>query len=466
MPDLMPYQTKGVEFLSNRKGAALLMDRGTGKTATVLTDLERQLRAGNAKKALYVAPLSTLENVRREVARFTNGVIPMVVSGTRKQRVDCLARPAHIYIVNFEGVRILVDELRHMEFDYIVVDESTRMKDRRTQAARALNIIGINAKYKRILTGMPFTEGVENAWSQFHFINPSILDSNYYAFQNRYCVQRKDRNRKTGKQYSKVTGYRNLAQFENRIMPYVYRVDKHDVLDLPPRNREVLKVPMLLEQKKRYEHIQKAIFTEIAGEEITHAVALSKLAKLRQVAAGFLYDDEHNPVVIPCGKYQELQDVLGEILFDSRKIVIFTAFQAEPPMVMKSVESLDKKGVRAWLLPKKPTDRQRTIDEWESYKNGPGVLIANARSGGTGLNLNAADVAIFISNDWRMEDRVQAEDRIYRMGSEIFEKITLIDIVTEGTIDEDIIAALQTKKGLVDVFLDRMRDRQKKGDSK
>jgi hypothetical protein len=221
---------------------------------------------------------------------------------------------------------------------------------------------------------------------------------------------------------------------------------------------------MLQEQKKRYEHIQRSIFTEIAGEEITHAVALSKLAKLRQVAAGFLYDDAHNPVVIPCGKYQELQSVLEEILWNGRKIVIFTAFQAEPPMVMKTVEGVGKKGVRAWLLPKKPTDRQGTIDEWESYKGGPGVLIANARSGGTGLNLNAADVAIFISNDWRMEDRVQAEDRIYRMGSEIFERITLIDIVTEGTIDEDIIAALQMKKGLVDVFLDRMRDKQKKGD--
>ena len=468
---LMDHQTKGVEFLTAREAVALLMDRGVGKTPTVLVDLANKIKSGEVKRAIYVAPLSTLENIRRECRRFTDNLVPILLMGSRQERIRRLSSATYgnVFVINMEGVRIMLRELLSVGFDYIVCDESSRIKERTTQIARAMNMLSARAKWKRCLTGMPFTEGVEDAWSQFHFLDPTILRENYWAFRHQHCIVKTGyrwvwdakRGKNVKKKYHTISGYKNLEEFENRIMPHVYRVAKEDCLDLPPKVYQKLYVDMTEDQRRRYATVQEEVVSQIAGHEITHAVALAKIQKLRQVAAGFLYDADHEAVPIATAKYQELQSLFLESLYGTRKVVVFTSFIAEPDMVVGAVNNLpEKRRVAAYVLPRNPTMRQETVDMWSAHKGGPAVLIANARSGGTGLNLQAADIAIFISNDWRMEDRVQAEDRIHRMGSEVFNKVTIIDILTSGTVDEDILEALQSKRDLVEVFLERIRQRQ------
>ena len=50
---------------------------------------------------------------------------------------------------------------------------------------------------------------------------------------------------------------------------------------------------------------------------------------------------------------------------------------------------------------------------------------------------------IYYSNSYDLEIRLQSEDRAHRIGQT--NKVTYIDIVTKGTIDEKILQALRNK---------------------
>ena len=115
-----------------------------------------------------------------------------------------------------------------------------------------------------------------------------------------------------------------------------------------------------------------------------------------------------------------------------------------------------KKPTKCFLIPDDPKKRQGTLDEWTAW-DGPAVLAGNARSGGVGLNMTAAHIAIFLSNDYRMEDRAQAEDRIHRIGSEVHSSITIVDIVVSDSVEQDVLRSLKEKIDVVTCFLERIR---------
>jgi SNF2 family DNA or RNA helicase len=463
-PALMEHQRQGVAFQAEQPAAYLCCDRGTGKTAMALANMSALVERGLVKRILYVAPLSTLDNIVREAYRFTDNVRARAVFGSRVDRERMLKNPG-VYncdVINFDALRILPEALTAVGYDAMVIDEASRIKERRTQVAQIAILLGRRARYRRCLSGMPFTEGVEDLWSQFYFLDATILGNNFFGFRNKFCVMAERRNFKTGKKFHTIVGYHNLDELERRVSGVTFRVRKEDCLDLPPKTYQVLKIKMLEEQEKAYRRVMKTEFSDIGDHEITHAMALTKIAKLRQVAAGFLYDDDHEPVLVPTAKYGELRDLFTDTLYGSKKMVVFTAFKAEPDMV-EACAGECQKPIKVFRLPENPAIRQSCVDAWKAWKQSPAILVANVRSGGTGLNLEAADTAVFVSNDWRMEDRVQAEDRIHRMGSEIHSKITIVDIVTEDSVEEDILQALKEKKDLVDVFLSRMRG-VKKGD--
>lgn len=471
-PSLMAHQQEGVEFARERDLVAFLCDRGTGKTPMCMISLSEKLKAGIIKRILYLGPLSTLENVRREALRFTDNIRPQIIHGVRALRIRRLERPGrcNMDVINYDGVRLVFKELLNAKYDAIVFDESTRVKSHKTRVTQLSTLLAKGAKVKYLLTGMPFTEGVEDAWSQFNILSPDIVGNNYYSFRNRYCVMKaqvlnlwdpKKVDPKTGKRGMRVrrtihsiTGYKRLDDLHAKIKDYTYRAAKEDCLDLPDKTYQRLEIEMLEAQRKAYIRVEALAASEIGGQEISHVVALAKLQKLRQVAAGFVYDKDHEAVNVPTRKYEELKSIVGEF-YGKQKGVIFTSFRAEIPMVAEAVEDV-KKDVKVFILPREPHLRQGELDKWTKH-DGMAVMVCNTRSGGTGLNMTAAHIAIFMSNDWRMEDRAQAEDRIHRIGSEVHGKITIVDLITVDSVEEDILNALQGKRDLVECFLERMR---------
>lgn len=509
---LRSYQEKGVEFMFEKLYGLFRMDRGTGKTPTALVDANHQVREHGVQKILYVAPLSTLENVRNESRKFGTVLDPVVIYGEKDKRKKLIEGRGNLHIINFDAVRIMAPELDKAGYDMVVVDESYKIKDSEAQVSIVTKALGRKAKYRRILTGMLFAESIEDAWNQIDFLSRDVFWQGFYPFRNRYCVMEeveiervkmvpdpknpgkkialmktvKDQLQvgpapliqdpygsekmipdpnwgtkrevvKEKKKFKRVVGVRNLEEFTAKIAPFTYNAEKKVCLpELPDKTYQVLKVRMMEEQAKLYAKVLKTTRSEVQGRVVDHKWALSKIQKLHQIASGFVYDVEKEPLYLPSAKFEELTSILETTLVDHDKAVIFTAFKAEPFLVRNVITQMSRP-IEVFVLPENGSERQAEIDRWSKWTNCPAVFIANVASGGVGLNLQAAHTAIFFSNDYKLEGREQAEDRVHRFGSDMHNKINIIDLVTAGTVDEDILEALMSKRSVVEVFMEHLR---------
>ena len=85
-------------------------------------------------------------------------------------------------------------------------------------------------------------------------------------------------------------------------------------------------------------------------------------------------------------------------------------------------------------------------------KEEPRFFIGQPMTGGRGITVTAANLAIFYSNSYDLEIREQAEARNHRIGTD--DKVTYIDLIAEGTVDEKIIYALRNKINLASSVLE------------
>jgi SNF2 family DNA or RNA helicase len=325
----------------------------------------------------------------------------------------------------------------------ILVHNSTRVKDRRTQVAQAVKLIGKNAAHRYIMTGFPITESVENAWSQFDFLNPGkIVHWNFFAFRNRYCIL-------GGFNQKEIVGYKNLSELVLAIRPWAFTARKEDCLELPPKMYEVRHTDLSDEQRKVYVLAENHIRQELTEGRVTVRNALAETQKLMEISAGFVYTDEG----IAQHFESEKEKVILELLEESPgKVVIFTTFTAETDRLETFLKS---KGIRLATISAAMSSAERDTVQAEFAKPaGPRVVLSNVKVGGVGLNLQAADTAIFHSNPYSLELRVQAEDRVYRIGSEVHKKITIIDLVSRKTIDQSVLSALKDKRDLAESIID------------
>ena len=64
--NMYAYQTKGVNFIKDKKRCALFLDMGLGKTATTLTAISDLLATSDVKKVLIIAPLRVANTVWKQ----------------------------------------------------------------------------------------------------------------------------------------------------------------------------------------------------------------------------------------------------------------------------------------------------------------------------------------------------------------------------------------------------------------
>ena len=81
-------------------------------------------------------------------------------------------------------------------------------------------------------------------------------------------------------------------------------------------------------------------------------------------------------------------------------------------------------------------------------------FIANAETGGTGLTLNTATLTVYYSNDFKLVNRQQSEDRNHRIGQK--NAVLYVDLVRTKTIDTKIIKAIKDKKDLANYVKERI----------
>jgi SNF2 family DNA or RNA helicase len=323
----------------------------------------------------------------------------------------------------------------------MIIDESHKIKNPEGYRSAVLTQLGTKATYRRILTGTPVARGVEDYYSQFRFLGEGLLGVRSMAgFKRQYCI--------VGGHLNKVIiGYQNTDRLHRLMAPYSFRVEKNDVLDLPPKMYERRYVELNEEQRRTYRELRIELLTELSdGTIIEAAEAVRRILRLQQVVQGFLPRDDDT--FEDFGSEERLAVLDDLVEGASGKVVIWCRFREDINRIMA------RYGETAVRYDGEvgPVERKEAINAFMDDKSSVRLFVGNAQAGGAGLNLaGTANTVIYYSNSFSSLDRWQSEDRTHRIGTR--GTVTYYDIVARGTVDNSILANLRRKRDIADMSL-------------
>jgi SNF2 family DNA or RNA helicase len=258
-----------------------------------------------------------------------------------------------------------------------------------------------------------------------------------------------------GRSFKGIVGYKNVDELLKRIAPWSFSVRKSDCLDLPPIVREIRDIEMSPEMTRIYKALAQDLVATLKdadgeGRVIIADNVLTKLLRCQQLLGGTAVDSNGQKIVVPENKTKEILEVLDEIGDRKVKVLIWARFVDE---ITRLTEVLNKAGYRAEAVygAVKVADRQGIIDRFN--EGNVEVIVAQQQTIGFGVNITGASVVIYYSNDWSLANRQQSESRAHRHGN-VNEKITIIDLISKGTLETAIVKALESKKRFQDLFFD------------
>lgn len=484
--DLFPHQRAGVEFLTKARRALLADEPGLGKTAQAIRSLKRLHDSGeDIFPALIVCPNTLKKNWQREFDKWWPGVNVTVVNGSAAQRRRQFEDSADVYIVNWESLRshsrllsygsialarcsecgghdsritparceVHERELNTIDFKAVVADEIHRSKDPKSKQTRALWAATGDADIRYAMTGTPIANDVVDLWPILHWLDPAEWPSKT-KWIDRYVNTMM--NAFGGMM---VMGLKpNMTdEFYAGINPRMRRMLKARVLPwLPAVINDRRDVEMGAKQAKAYKQMLENMIvllenegtTSSTGEVVVAPNPLTQTLRLLQFASAYahveLQDNGEEKVLLsdPSCKVDSLMDDIENGDFGDDSVAVCAVSRQ---LIDLLSARLTKEGIAHGLITgaQDGDQRQQAIDDFQSGKTK--WILFTAQAGGVGVTLTAARRLVMLQRPWSLVDYKQALDRVHRIGSEIHDSVIITDYVTEGTIEERVIQALDTK---------------------
>ena len=458
------HQREAFNTSAEEQNFALLLDMGTGKTKVTLDTVGALFEKGAIEFVLVVAPKGVIPNWIPEIEAHLPPRIEREVvlwnPSLSKQRKDELnklhekTKKLKFLLMNVEAFSTEkgtgVAELFVNRFKtFMVVDESTTIKNRKAKRTKALCAVGRGSVYRRILTGSPVTRSPLDLFSQMAFLDPKILGfSSYYAFQGRYSIVQ--RRTMGAHSFNQVVGFRRLDELTEKLSKHSCRVKKEDCLDLPDKVYTKREVALTKEQERAYKQMKKLALARLdSGELSTTKNVLTQIMRLQQICCGNLTDDDGKIHPLPSNRIKELLEVCEEI---QGKAIIWATWTMDIRSIAKALRDCYGVQAVASLHGETPdSERPRIVKDFQDRQSELRFLVGHPKTGGHGLTLTAASTVIYYSNSYDLELRVQSEDRAHRITQT--NKVTYIDLISPKTIDEKIVKSLRDKINVADTIM-------------
>ena len=433
------------------RGAALLMEMGTGKSLTAIAITGALSQAGRIGRVLIVAPLSILGVWEEEFQKFAAfPYVLAVLSGTSAKKLDTLRHMTgtalQVVVVNYESAWRLEKALTAWHPDLIIADEGHKIKTHNIAASKAMHRMGAKASYRLLLTGTVITNKAIDVFSQYKFLNPAIYGNSFYAFRNRYFD---------------MVGYGNHTpvlkksmegELTEKLHSISYRATKAECLDLPETTDVIRQIELEPAALRIYRGLVKESYAELAGGEVTATNILTRLLRLSQLTGGFLGNDETAAVEqVSAAKLSALEDILDGAMAEGKKLVIIARFIPEIRAICKLLE---KRGLGYSCITGEVKNRDEQVARFQKE---PEVMafVGQIATAGLGITLTAASTMVFYSLDYSMSNFEQTKARIHRVGQRM--PCTYLYLVARGTVDEKVLAALESKADLARTLVDDYR---------
>ena len=439
------HQKEAFDFAmshADQHGIALLMSMGCGKSLTAIAAAGALYNAKNIKKALIVCPLSIVGVWKEEFEKFADFDYKLVIlKGNTAKKTELLQKMQgpglQVVVVNYESVWRMEDKILSWSPDFIIADESHRIKAPNTAASKAMHRLGTKAKYRLILTGTVITNKAIDVFSQYKFVDPTIFGNSFYAFRNKYF----DMVGYGG--YTPVLKESMKDELIEKLNSIAFRATKADCLDLPPTTDIIRYIELEPKAMSIYRSLVKDSFAELGKSEVTVTNVLTKLLRLSQLTGGFIGNDEGSVCQqVSKSKLEALEDIVDNAVQSGEKIVVIARFLAEIKAIKKLLE---KKHILYSQVSGEVKDRGTQI---HSFQNDPtvSVFIGQIATAGLGITLTAASTMVFYSLDYSMSNFEQTKARIHRTGQQ--KNCTYIYLVAKNTVDEKVLNSLQNKADL------------------
>jgi SNF2 family DNA or RNA helicase len=449
------HQLQALEKSWSKQAWAWFMEMGTGKTKVCIDNIAMLYDRGKIDRALVIAPNGIKRNWRNELSihmpdhvEYRVAVWSASPKKKEKEELDQLSvisEQLSVLIMNIEALSTPrgVDFARSFIFSgscFMVVDESTTIKNHSARRTKNIMKIANLAKYRRIMTGSPVTKSPLDLYSQIQFLGGWFIEqSNYYAFRARYAVIQQ---RNVGSHsFQHVVSYQRLDELTAILREFSTRILKADCLDLPDKLYTKRTVAMTPEQLKAYVEMKRAAITFFEDNPMTAASVLTQMIRLHQITCGHIKTDDGEVRPLKNNRMKELLQVLAET---DGKVIIWAVYRHDIQTIEKEIANeYGRESVASYYGDTKDNIRQSIVDDFMVAGSDLRFFIGNPKTGGYGLTLTSSHTVVYYSNDYSLEVRMQSEDRAHRIGQK--EKVTYVDLIAEGTIDEKIVSALNSK---------------------
>ena len=428
--ELRPYQAEGFRWLMRLAawgaGACLADDMGLGKTVQALAVLLARAERG---PALVVAPTSVGQNWVDEAARFAKGLRVRLYRGPGRAALLGEARAGDVLVTSYAVAVRDAGALAKMRFATLVLDEAQAIKNALTRRARA--IAGLDAELSVALTGTPVENHLGELWSLMRVLTPGLLGS-WDHFRDRFATP-----------IERGRDQARSAALARVLKPFVLRRTKAEVAPELPERAEIQRmVEPSPAERRLYDAARRAALEALAsGEGDARFALLAALTRLRLLACHPRLHDDGSPVA--SSKLAALLEIVEELREGGHRALIFSQFTSHLALVR---EALDARRITfAYLDGATPAeDRARRVAEFQA--GGADLFLISLKAGGTGLNLTGADYVIHLDPWWNPAVEDQATDRAHRIGQT--RAVTVIRLVTRGTIEEAVLALHGEKRAL------------------
>jgi len=385
------------------KRCFVLNGLGCGKTRSVLFAFDYLRKKIGMTKLLVVAPLSTLQATwMREVALVFPHLKAVLLHGSREKRLKMLASPADVYIINHDGIEVILKELKGKSFDMVCFDESTAFKTPRTDRWKAARALIEEVPWALGMTGTPTPQGPMDAYGQIKLLTPNRVPQSFNGYREMMMY--------------KVTSFKWLPRETSTqavldMMQPAVRFSRAECYDLPPVQYVDRLAPMTAEQHKLYQQMTKDCTLSCARGEVTAANEADKINKLLQITLGVVYTTDHKEQRLNADpRLAALEELVEQ---SENKVLVFTPYKSTLNMLH---EHLSKRWSTVKVSGDTPAGERGRIFGAFQLTPEPHVIVAHPACMAHGLTLTEASTVIWYGPVQSLELYEQANGRITRAG--------------------------------------------------
>lgn len=449
----MTQQEEGLKLSLHKKNYALLMEQGLGKTKVIIDNAAYLYEQGELDALVIIAWPNGLHfnwtdwEIPEDLPdRIETDIFAWRPNFGKKRQLEMQTMidakgKFKIFAFNVEAfsaekARGWLLKILKTNRTMLVIDQSASIKNPAAKRTKFLTKTAAElAKYRRILDGSPVAENPAELFSQFYFLDWTIIGHDTYTgFKNEFCM--------IGR-FNEIAGFKNIDRLMERIQPYYFRALEEECLNLPKRIYSRFSFDLSKEENRIFQDIKNKKFAFFGDEFIETPLPIVKATRLQQITCGWWPDPENfKSIEKQPSRIKALKDLISTL---DGKCLIFARFKADIRLIK---QELGDDAVTYYG----ETPRADREENKKAFQLGDKrFLIGNPSTAGIGHTFTAASHVIFYSNGHSLRLRIESEKRAHRKGQE--KRLTIWDLIANDTLDKKILMSLKNKKDIAEVIM-------------